>query len=317
MLERSEPIRRRAVIAGLGLALAAPAIRRAKAAAALTLGYTATLGFAGAFIAKEKGLFARRGLDVRLELITLNSTIPGALMGQSIQIGGPTPTVLLQANDGGLDLVVVSGCSGVDPNNKTDGLMVRKGVAITQPSDCIGKRIGVPGLNAIYHVLVRKWLDDHAVDWRRVNFVEVPFTQSADVLRSGSVDAIATGQPFSERILADGIGTLLVTYAAIAPNSPPSISYVVTREWATANLETAHAFRDAIAEAVAFQASNPGAATESAGKYIKLPATMLAMLSPPLLQATASAEQMAFWVDVMTKQNMLQAPPDLSKLVLP
>ena len=40
----------------------------------------------------------------QLELIGINSNIPAAILSNSIQIGGPTSTVFLQAADGGLDL---------------------------------------------------------------------------------------------------------------------------------------------------------------------------------------------------------------------
>lgn len=315
MRQLTAPIGRRAAAAGLGLALAAPFIPRAHAATALTLGYTATLGFSGAFIAKERGIFARHGLDVNLVLITLNSNIPGALVGGSIQVGGPTPTVMLQADDGGLDLVVVSGCSGVDPANKIDGLLVRTGVTIEKPADCLGKKIGVPGLNAYYHVMVRKWLDDNGVDWRRVNFVEVPFTQSADVLRSGSVDAVATGEPFSQRIITDGIGRAVVAASDVFPPGTPSLFYAATRSWGRANAGTVQAFRQSIAEAVQMQAADPSAARGSAAKFIRLPPEVLASISAPPLQSETTPGQVAFWIDLMAKQGMIQDKPDPAGLL--
>ena len=306
-------LNRRTLVAGL--ALAAPALRHARAAAPVTVGYTATLGFNGAFIAKERGFFAKHGLDVNLLLITLNSNIPGALVGGSIQVGGPTPTVMLQADDGGLDLVVVSGCAGADPANKTDGLLVRKGVAIKAAADCIGKKIGVPGLNAYYHVITRKWLGDNGVDWARVNFVETPFTQSADVLRSGSVDAITTGEPFSRRIIDDGIGTLVVAASDIVPAGTPSLFYSATRDWVDANKDAARAFKAAIAEGNAFQAQDEQAARAAAAKFIKFPPDVLASISLPLLQFDTTVAQLKFWIDMMTEQKMLQGKLDPAKLL--
>ncbi len=250
--------------------LAARPVRAA--ATKITLGYTATLGFNGAFIAKDRGFFDAHGLDVTLQLITLNSNIPGALMGGSIQVGGPTPTVLLQADDGGLDLVIVAGCSGLDPGNKTDGLLVRKGTGITKAADLVGKKVGVPGLNAYYHVMVRKWLSDTGVDWRQVNFVETPFTQSADVLRSGSVDAVATGEPFSLRIVGEGIGTLLVAMSAVAPGGTPTLLYAATRDWARCQRRRpypAFAGRPGRGRRPVPGQADPDGARASASKYIK------------------------------------------------
>lgn len=318
MLRSKAGLQRRSfTAAGLGLALAAPALRSARAATKLTLGYTATLGFNGAFIAKDRGFFAQRGLDVDLLLITLNSNIPGALMGGSVQVGGPTPTVLLQADDGGLDLVVISGCSGLNGSNKVEGLLARNGSGIAKAADCVGKKIGVPGLNAYYHVLVRKWLADNGVDWHRVTFVETAFTQSADVLRSGSVDAVATGEPFCTRIVADKIGTLVVAASAMAPDGTPNIFYAATRDWAKANDGAVHAFRAALADAAAFQAADPEGARVSGGKFIKLPPDVIASISLPVLQSGVTADQMRFWIDMMAKQDMLQDRPDAAKLLWP
>lgn len=304
---------RRAAIAAAGTLLLSG--RAAQAATKLTLGYTATLGFNGAFIAKDRGFFDAHGLDVTLQLITLNSNIPGALMGGSIQVGGPTPTVLLQADDGGLDLVIIAGCAGIDPANRTDGLLVRKGSGIAKAADLVGRKVGVPGLNAYYHVMIRKWLAAQGVNWKRVNFVETPFTQSADVLRSGSVDAVATGEPFSVRIADDGIGTLLVPMSDVAPGGTPTLFYAATRDWARTNAAALPAFRAALTDAIAFQARDPDGARASAGKFIRLPPEVMRTISLPLLQAEVAPAQVQFWADEMAKQGMLQDKPDVAKLI--
>ena len=61
----------------------------------ITVSYTATPEFGAVFIAKEEGFFARRGLDVTLQLIPVSPNVPAAVMSKSVQIGGTTPPVLL------------------------------------------------------------------------------------------------------------------------------------------------------------------------------------------------------------------------------
>uniref|UniRef100_UPI001954AA85 hypothetical protein n=1 Tax=Enterobacter cloacae TaxID=550 RepID=UPI001954AA85 len=62
-------------------------------------------------------------------LIGINSNIPAALMSNSIQIGGPTATVFLQAADGGLGLVGIAGASAMTPaNNQFTAVVVRNGL---------------------------------------------------------------------------------------------------------------------------------------------------------------------------------------------
>lgn len=81
----------------------------------LKIACTATSDGASAMVARDKGLFAQHGLDADVTLIGVNTNIPPALVSDSIEIGGPTAPVFLQAVDGGLDLVVVAGACVMDP----------------------------------------------------------------------------------------------------------------------------------------------------------------------------------------------------------
>ena len=81
----------------------------AQANTKIVFGFTAVNDFASVFVAKEEGYFSKRGLDVEPKFIPLNPSIPAAIQSDSLQMGGPTPSVYLQAVDGGLDHVVVGG----------------------------------------------------------------------------------------------------------------------------------------------------------------------------------------------------------------
>ena len=123
-------------------ALARPAFSQTSK---IVFGYTAVTDFASVFVAAEQGYFKKRGLDVEPKFIPLNSTIPAAIQADSLQIGGPTPSVFLQSVDGGLDQVVVAG-GGVTSKSITGfGLVARAGSGIKTAADCVGKKIGVPG----------------------------------------------------------------------------------------------------------------------------------------------------------------------------
>ena len=182
-------MKRRTLLSALAAASAAAALpSRAQSNPKIVFGYTAVSDFASVFVAAEEGYFKKRNLDVELKFIPLNSTIPAALQSDSLQIGGPTPSVFLQAVDGGLDLVLVAGGGLTSKTITGFGLVARAGSGIKSAQDCVGKKIGVPGLGAFLHVTFRAWLKDSGVDYRKVNFVEAAFPQHADLLRGGSVD---------------------------------------------------------------------------------------------------------------------------------
>jgi NitT/TauT family transport system substrate-binding protein len=310
-------MKRRSILGGLAAATGGMALPAWGQSTKIVFGYTAVTDFASVFVAAEQGYFNKRKLDVELKFIPLNSTIPAALQSDSLQIGGPTPSVFLQAVDGGMDLVVVAG-GGVTSQAITGfGLVARAGSGIKSAQDCIGKKIGVPGLGAFLHVTFRGWLKQNGVDYRKVNFVEAPFPQHADLLRGGSVDAVVTADPFMSRITDSGAGYVASFYATFLPDGNPTIVFAAKRDWAQANAVAARAFREAVIEGAAFiqQPKNDAAVRAAIGKYIKLPPEVLAkmQISPP--GPVVGEKQLAYWVALMKDQDMLKAEPKLATLI--
>jgi NitT/TauT family transport system substrate-binding protein len=283
----------------------------------VVFGYTAVTDFASVFVASEEGYFAKRKLDVELKFIPLNSTIPAAIQSDSLQIGGPTPSVYLQSVDGGLDHVVVAG-GGVTSKSITGfGLVARAGSGIRTPQDCVGKKIGVPGLGAFLHVTFRGWLKQSGVDYKKVNFVEASFPQHGDLLRGGSLDAVVTADPFMSRIVDSGAGYPASYYSTFLPDGQPTIIHTARRDWVQKNPAAARAFRDAVVEAAAFmqQPKNNDKVRAAIGKYIKLPPEVLAkmQISPP--GPVVTEKQLQYWVDLMKDQEMLKTEPRVAALI--
>jgi NitT/TauT family transport system substrate-binding protein len=283
----------------------------------IACGYTAVTDFATAFIAKEEGYFSKRGLDVEMKFIPLNSTIPAAIQADSLQIGGPTPSVFLQSVDGGLDHVVVAGAGLTSKAITAFGLVARAGSGIRTAQDCVGKKIGVPGLGAFLHVTFRAWLKKSGVDYKKVNFIEASFPQHGDLLRGGSIDAVVTADPFMSRILDSGNGYVAAYYSTFLEEGNPTIVYAAKREWVQKNAASAKAFRDALVEAAAFmkKPTNDPKVREHIGKFIKLPPEVIAkvQLSPP--GPIVTEKQLNFWVDMMKDQEMLKTTPAVAQLI--
>ena len=312
-------MKRRTLLSALAAASAASALpSRAQANPKIVFGSTAVSDFASVFLAAEEGYFKKRNLDVELKFIPLNSTIPAALQSDSLQIGGPTPSVFLQAVDGGLDLVLVAGGGLTSKTITGFGLVARAGSGIKNPQDCVGKKIGVPGLGAFLHVTFRAWLKDSGVDYRKVNFVEASFPQHADLLRGGSVDAVVSADPFMSRITESGAGYVASYYSTFLPENNQTIVHAAKREWVAKNPGAARAFRESLVEAAAFmqQPKNDAKVRAAIGKYIKLPPEVLAkiQISPP--GAMVNEKQLGYWVGLMKDQDMLKTPIDVAKLIV-
>lgn len=310
-------MKRRHLLAGAAAAGAALALPARAQSPKIVFGYTAVTDFASVFVAAEEGFFRKRNVEVELKFIPLNSTIPAAVQADSLQVGGPTPSVLLQAVDGGLDHVVLAG-GGMTAKNLTGfGLVAKAGSGIRTAQDCVGKKIGVPGLGAFLHVTFRGWLKAQGVDYRKVNFVEAAFPQHGDLLRGGTVDAVVSADPFMARITDSGIGYVASYYSTFLPEGQPTILYTARRDWAMKNAAAARGFQQAVQEAAAFiqKPANDARVRAAIGKYIKLPPEVLAkaQISPPA--PVISEKQLAYWVALMKDQEMLRGSPDPARLL--
>lgn len=310
--------RRSVVLGGLTMTAALTLPLRAQTRTKIVVGYTAVSDFSSLFVAKEEGYFDQRGLDVEPQFIPLNPSIPAAIQANSLQMGGPTPSVYLQSVDGGLDHVVVAGGGVNSQSARGVGLVARKDSGIQSAADCVGKKIGVPGLGAYLHVTFRAWLKLKGVDYTKVNFIEASFPQHGDLLRGGSLDAVVTADPFMARIISSGVGYVAAHYTSELPEGVPTILYSARRDWVANHQAATRGFQEAIVEGADFvkQSGNDARVREIMGKYIKLPDEVLATIeiNPP--GPTITREQLTYWVETMTDQGMLKNPLDVDRLIV-
>lgn len=282
----------------------------------VNIGCTATTDCASAAVALQEGIFKKNGLDVTMTLIGINSTIPAALLSNSLQIGGPTPPTFLQAVDGGLELVAVAGASATAPSTvDTVAVVATAASGINGPKDFVGKKVGSPGIGAFLQVLFSKWLITNGVDPKKVNFVEVGFPTMNDALKSNAVDAVITAEPIMSRILASGTGKAVGYFLDKLPERRPQILYASTKTWADANPAALKAFRASIEEGAKIANENPEKGRKAISDFTKIPMDVLSKQKLTTADAKIDKEQLDWWVSTMNEQNMLQGKLDTAALI--
>ncbi|HEX4192387.1 MAG TPA: ABC transporter substrate-binding protein, partial [Stellaceae bacterium] len=259
--------------------LCAVAALPAQAATKLNFMYTAVTQFVGLYVAKDQAMLAKHGLDIDMTLTTNGSLISAALVADTAQLGGPTPTVLLQANEQGIDLVSIAG-TNVYPLTTPSGVIAAADSNLHGPKDLAGKRVGVPGLGGIIDVLTRKWVQSNGLDYHKVNWVEIGFPQMADALKSHLVDAVASVDPFYTRVIADKTGYDIGSYASVIPAGTSPVNFVATRAWAEKNVDAIKALQAALDEAAVYikDPANDKSVRASIATYTKLPPAVAAVV---------------------------------------
>jgi NitT/TauT family transport system substrate-binding protein len=303
---------------GLGLATLAtalPAAVRAQAPTELTIAATPAAADAPIAVALQEGLFTREGLAVKVVVIPLMPSVPPAVVSNSAQIGYMTTPTFLQAVDGGLDLIAVLGGAVTDQKVHDIAVLVRPGTTIDGAAGFIGKKVGVPGIGAFFHVMFSYWLMQKGVDPSKVNFIEVTFPQMGDALRGGSVDAVLIIEPFLSQVVGSGVGKIAVPIAEELPNDKPEVFFCALREWAYANPKTVNAFRRAMTSAEEMVNKDRPMGVKAVVSYLKMPPAVAPHVAMETLDPNLKQADLEWWVDVLMQQKFLSKKLDVSKLV--
>jgi NitT/TauT family transport system substrate-binding protein len=278
----------------------------------LTLGYGIASDFLAVLTARDQGIFAKHGLDVTTAVFTNGSLVPQAMVSGSAQIGFASGPVMMLAEDGGLDLTIISGISRIQKTNPHSALVTRAGVTVSKPSDLIGKRVADPGLNSSLDLVLKKWLVDGGVTLDQVKVVELPFQLMGDNLKNAQIDAAFPVQPMLGRILESGAGTKSVDIQSTVNPDFAATFWATTREWANANPQAVAAFRASLADALAFIRGNPEEA-----KAIQLKYFHYADPSLPTASLAVKLADLQFWYDICKQLNLVHQPIDIAALVFP
>jgi NitT/TauT family transport system substrate-binding protein len=279
----------------------------------INVGYATAADYLPAFMAKEIGCFEKNGLDVTLTRMQIVGNIPPALMAGSLQVGISTPPVHLQAIDGGLDLVAIAGATRMVKGNPTISLVLRQGVDIKSAADLKGKKIGVPGINSVADVMLRKWLKNSGVNPSDVTFIETPFPQMADLLKAGTVDGVTAVEPIRSRIEGSGVGKRAPEeyYTAVHPDTLLAF-FTSTGAWAKANADAIKKFRACLGDGIAAIKTNPDAAKDAEKKYLGFNTPSL-----PTLTVDVKPDDFKFFVDLSKEFGLIRKDVDLKALVAP
>ena len=266
------------------------------------------------WVAKDKGIFEKHGLDVTLTPIQNLSLLPGTV-GRQFEFAPSTAPDLLKAAAGGLDVVATAGQAIETNTNPSMQLIVRKDSPIKGAADLKGKVIATPSIGAVMHIATLYWLKKNGVDPASIRAVEVPFPNMGDQLKAGSVDAVEALVPFTTAMLAAGNATLGDPLLAVGEDVLFPF-WISDGTWARNNRSAIKAWIDALTDAQKFMTDNAAEGRAVLAKYSRLPDAIVQSVPYPTYSFTIKPDQLAVWIDVLTELGQLSRPLDKNKLVV-
>ena len=157
------------------------------------------------FVAVEKGLYVKHGVDVKLRVFNDGASATRAVQAGEAQMATIGNSTLSAGWNAGVRMVAVAVVMGDATRVYYDdplAIVARAGSGVRRLhiEDLVGKRVGmvIGGTGEEYF---RAVLAKEKIPPNRINFVNVPSPDHVSVLRNGGVDAEVVWEPYGTMIL--------------------------------------------------------------------------------------------------------------------
>ncbi len=206
-------------------------------------------------VAQEQGFFVENGLDISvLDYSSGALALGGVLKGEADVAIGTTEFPLVT---GALDQEEIQTMGTISESNFIY-LVGRVDRGISKPVDLMGKTIGTT-FGTIAHYFLGRFLALNGIGLQDVTVVDLKTpTDWVDAVVNGSIDAVATAQPYANSV-KDGLGLNSVVWS-LHYNQPLYAQAIASRKWIGENPELCVRFLAALHLAEEFAISNPAAA---------------------------------------------------------
>ncbi len=259
-----------------GLLLASPASAQQEVAPldppqSVRVAVVPILKFATLYVAAERGLFEKYGLDVQIDIVASGTEAIAFLEQGQIDVGGiAIVTSLWNGWNQGIDVKVFAP-AGLEPfENSPTKFMVRKDLFDSGAVDTIeelrGRTVamaGGPGSGGEY--LAAKALERGGLTIRDVQPINLANADMPAGFANGSIDAALLGSPYAEQVEADGTG---VTIATDLVPGLMTVAFVGSGEFLTDRPEVAQRFSLALLEAARMMQGDDYLSDENIAAYL-------------------------------------------------
>jgi NitT/TauT family transport system substrate-binding protein len=197
------------------------------------------------WVARERGLFKKYGVDMQFILMPRNPLAIAALLAGEIDAAIIGPGHLVNAGLSGAEL------AGIANFNQKLDFRLNTRPDIKKPEDLRGKRIAVSGPGSTSHLVSMLALQGLNIDPAKITFLTIPGTEMNRrlALESGSVDATTLRGAMGE-VYANKGYTLLYNLKSAGVTLPQNMM-VTTRRTAAAKPQVIEAYLKATIEAIA------------------------------------------------------------------
>lgn len=227
------------------------------------------------WVAQQRGIYAKNGLDVTISQFNTGAEAIPAAQGGAIDVLLSIPGVGMIAMERGLDIVpIFQDEVAHDAPPDSASVQVLEASPIKTLADLRGKKIGVGGLSTQNTIAVKMLLDKAGVDPGSVQFSEVPFPAMMNALKAGHVDAVVPVDPFTTQLRHSGGRVVSWNYVEAIPEQPLGV-WFAKGSFLKANPQTIDLFIKSMKESIDYLHADESRARDEIAAYTRIDRAVL------------------------------------------
>ncbi len=234
--------------------------------------YVPIMKFATMYVAADRGLFEKYGLDVELERVKSGTEAIAFLTNNTVDVGGiAIVTSLWNGWSQGLPLRIIAPGALEPFENSPTKLVVRKDLVdsgkVKDVADLKGMKValaGGPGSGGEY--LLSKALERGDLTIRDVETVKMGNADMPAAFENGSIDAGLLGSPYADQVIDAGHGVAIAT--DLVPGLM-TVAFVGSDNFVNNRKDVAQRFVLALTEAARMMQGDEYLSDENIAAYLK------------------------------------------------
>ena len=288
------------VTAGLGRAQSVPTIRIAVPPSADS---------AEVSYAKELGIFARLGVNVDVQTMSVGPATAGAVAAGAVDIGFAAVASIAAAYSKHIPLAIVAPAALYESTAPNTALVTMASSTLRSAKDLDGKTIAASGLGTTSDYGFRQWMDKNGGDSTTIKIVELGFSSMPSALAAGRIDAAIMVEPFLSVAKKNG-RVLAHPYDGIAKEFLVT-AWFGSQQWTKDHPDLADRFGAAMREAAlwANDKDNQARRSEILAQYTKIDAAVAAAMAPSRFAERLTPALLQPVIDVAAKYGKFTSFP--------
>ena len=179
------------------------------------IGYLPSDHDAALFVADAQGLYKNKGITTELVQFNNGGDLMTAMASGDVDVGYVGISPVLSSVSAGVPVKVISAAQ-----TEGSGIIVTGDSNIENARDLVGKTVATPGEASIQHVLLAAYLKANGLSLKMVNESAMKVPSINDALKTGSLPAAVTFQPYVSLGASDGNINKLIDSSEIMPGHP-------------------------------------------------------------------------------------------------